>query len=342
MSDFKVQIVALGACGKHPNADNLGITQVFGQNCIYNLAGRWQEGDLAIFVPAEAVVPLDRPYFKWLDKGDGKTTMRIKPVRLRGIYSEGFLIRPSEVFDYRSMLTEGQDVTADLGVVKYEEPESFVMGGENEKDPGFMPHYDMEPYWKYKHLLLDGEEVVVTEKIHGCNARFAFKDGRLWVGSHGCVKRESEDNLYWKVAKDYDLDAYLAKHDGLVFYGEIFGQVQDLKYGVSQAEGYRLQIFDIYDSNTKTWLDYNTMVEICAFKDLAHGLPTVPVLYSGPLDRNVVEGLRGGKSILDPNTIREGVVVRPVKERFNYETGRTLFKIVSEEYKLRKKGTEHK
>lgn len=338
MSDFKVQIVALGACGKHPNADNLGITQVFGQNCIYNLAGRWQEGDLAIFVPAEAVVPLDRPYFKWLDKGDGKTTMRIKPVRLRGIYSEGFLIRPSEVFDHRSMLTEGQDVTADLGVVKYEEPESFVMGGENEKDPGFMPHYDMEPYWKYKHLLLDGEEVIVTEKIHGCNARFAFKDGRLWVGSHGCVKREAEDNLYWKVAKAYNLAEKLAKVPDLVFYGEIYGQVQDLKYGVTPKECYKLKIFDVYDTNKKQWDSYDFMKTTCS----AIGLDTVPVLFRGPLDRNVVEGLRGGKSTLDPDTIREGVVVRPEVERFNYETGRTLFKIVSEEYKLRKKGTEHK
>lgn len=339
MSDFKVQIVALGACGKHPNADNLGITQVFGQNCIYNTSGRWQEGDLAIFVPVEAVVPLDRPYFSWLKKPDSDAkTHRVKAVRLRGIYSEGFLIRPSEVFDSRSMITEGQDVTADLGVVKYEEPESFIMGGENEKDPGFMPHYDMEPYFKYKHLLLDGEEVVVTEKIHGCNARFAFKDDRLWVGSHGCIKRESENNLYWKVAKTYMLQTLLFDHPNLVFYGEIYGQVQDLKYGISQAQGYCLRIFDIFDTVSKQWLDYDEAVRVCE----KTGLQMVPLLYRGPLDRNMVEGLRGGKSTLDSNTIREGVVVRPVKERFNYETGRTLFKIVSEEYKLRKKGTEHK
>jgi RNA ligase (TIGR02306 family) len=341
MSDFKVQIVKLGPVNRHPNADVLGFTVVFGQPCIFNLASNWSEGDLAIFVPVEAVVPLDRPYFSWLKKPDSDAkTHRVKAVRLRGLYSEGFLIRPSDCFDSRSVLTEGQDVTEDLGVVKYEEPENIVMGGENEKDPGFMPHYDVEPYFKYKHLLLDNEEVIVTEKIHGCNARFCFKDGRLWVGSHGCVKRESENNLFWKTAKEYDLDFYLARHEGLVFFGEIYGQVQDLKYSV--VKGTMLKFFDIYDTKIKAFLDYDEMQEICAQKEYAHPLPTVPVLYRGPLDRNVVEGLRTGKSVLDNKTIREGVIVRPVKERWNYETGRTLLKIVSEEYKLRKKGTEYK
>lgn len=343
MSNFKVEVVKLGPVGKHPNADSLGITSVGGQNCIFNLEGNWQEGDLAIYVPAESVVPLDRPYFSWLRKDEKEVTRRVKPMRLRGIYSEGFLIRPSECFDHRSNLEAGQDVTKDLGVVKYVEPESFVMGGENESDPGFMPHYDMEPYFKFKHLLEDSEQVVVTEKIHGCNARFAYVNGRLWVASHGCVKRMDPNNLFWKVAVKYDLEKKLQMFPGIVFFGEIYGQVQDLKYGITQAEGYQLRFFDSFDSGRETnqpskWFSHSYTKEMVE----AMGLTMVPVLYTGPLVRDVVESMRTGKSVLDGGTIREGLVIRPIQERWNQETGRTLFKIVSEEYKLRKKGTEHK
>jgi hypothetical protein len=38
--------------------------------------------------------------------------------------------------------------------------------------------------------------------------------------------------------------------------------------------------------------------------------------------------------------IREGVVVKPVVERWNYETHRTILKLVSEAYLLRKGGSE--
>jgi RNA ligase (TIGR02306 family) len=352
MSNFSVEIVKLGSIGKHPNADSLGLTQVFGQNCIFNLKEDWREGDLAIYVPSEAVVPLDRPYFVWLAKDSKKTTHRVKPAKLRGIYSEGFLIRPSAVFDSTALanLQVGQNVAADLGVTKYVEPEDFVMSSDCEKDPGFMPHYNVESYFRYKHLLNDGEEVVATEKIHGCNCRFAYVNGRLWVGSHGQVKKQDPRSLWWKIAFKYDLENKLKMYPDVVFYGEVYGYVQDLQYSVPAEETIRFRIFDAYHIGIRYegsyegsvqapfWFNHDEIVKMAENM----GLETVPVIYRGSLDRNLVESLRFGLSTLDGKTIREGVVVRPVKERRNIETGRTLFKLVSEDYKLRKNGTERK
>ena len=36
------------------------------------------------------------------------------------------------------------------------------------------PGYDLESWHRYKALLVEGEEVVVTEKIHGASARFTW------------------------------------------------------------------------------------------------------------------------------------------------------------------------
>lgn len=340
MSTFNVPVVVVPKVGKHPNADNLSIVTIFNTPVIFR-TGDFHEGDLAVYVPYDAVVPLSDPLFSFLGKGNNNaTTARIKPVRLRGIYSEGLLVKP------KPGMIPGEDVQSSFGITKYEEPEQFSMATDNEKDPGFMPRYEVEPYLKYKHLLTDNEDVVVTEKIHGCNGRFGYVNGRLWVGSHSTIKRFNETNLWWKVAVKLNLEEKLKKFPGVIFYGEVYGQVQDLKYSVSPAEGVRLRIFDAYDTGvredgtrqTGRWFDWSEIEQMTE----SAGLKTVPKLYEGPLVRATVEALRTGKSTLDNLTMREGIVIRPMKERYNTETGRTLLKLVSEEYKLRKNGTEHK
>ena len=66
--------------------------------------------------------------------------------------------------------------------------------------------YDIEPWQKYSNEFVDGEEVVITEKIHGSNSRFTFQNDRMYCGSHYQWKKEGSDvpggikqNLYWKV-----------------------------------------------------------------------------------------------------------------------------------------------
>ena len=42
----------------------------------------------------------------------------------------------------------------------------------------------------------------------------------------------------------------------------------------------------------------------------------------------------------NPKQIREGIVIKPLNERWDDEIGRVMVKSVSEVYKLRKNGTE--
>lgn len=60
----------------------------------------------------------------------------------------------------------------------------------------------------------------------------------------------------------------------------------------------------------------------------------VPVLYVGPY-KDIPWGLVDGKSAVDNKTMREGFVIRPVKERHVRGLGRLILKVVSNSFLLK-------
>lgn len=323
MSTFKVEVVALPAFEKHPNADRLFVSKVFDYPVIFNCDNGYSEGDLVAYIPVDSQVPMT-PDWEFL--GDRKKDHRIKAKKIRGIFSMGMLMPAPDG------AKAGDNVAEQLDIVKYESPEPASMGGDNEKDPGFIPCYtDIEGYRRYSHVISEGEPVILTEKIHGCNARFLWhsKTDRLWVGSRTGIKREDPNNLWWKVADSYHLREKLKDNPDLIFYGEVFGQVQDLKYGAEKGECY-LRFFDVFDINAGCYLDFDDAMTAIA----KAGLVSAPVLHRGPWKTDLLE-LAEGKSTI-ANNVREGFVVRPIGERWNDEVGRVILKMIGQGYHLRK------
>jgi len=326
MSTFKVEVVKLPTFTKHPNADSLNVVNIFSYPVIFSMKEGFQEGDLVAYVPVDSVAPMTP---QWTFLGDSARSHRIKAKKLRGIFSMGLLTRPPEGAKV------GDDVATQLGFIKYEEPESITMGGENERDPGFIPCYtDIEGYRRYSHLLTDGEPVVISEKLHGSNARYCFhsQTDRLWTGSRTCIKKFDATNLWWKTAIIFDLDKKLRQAPDKVFYGEVFGNVQDLKYDAKKDE-LLLCFFDVYDIGSGCYVNWSDAKKI--IEDI--GLLPAPMLYEGPWSRDLLP-LSEGKSTI-ANNVREGFVVRPQQERFSEEVGRVILKMVGESYLLRKGNT---
>jgi RNA ligase (TIGR02306 family) len=327
MSEWHVQVVRLGKIEKHPNADTLSITEVLGGYPVILRTGSFQEGDLAVYVPVESIVPADDQRWAFLDGH-----WRIRAKRLRGIFSMGLLTEADPTWEV------GKVVHEELRITKYEPPEPLQMGGENEKDPGFLPCYtDIEGLRRWPNVLQPGEEVVITEKIHGANGRWLWHQDRFWAGSHRGIKRRDEDNLWWKAAARYGLEEALQRRPGLVFYGEVFGQVQDLKYGAGKNDIF-VAMFDAMEVETRRYLDYDEFMVQCT----ALGLETVPVLYRGPWDDRMRSSAEGPTNWADgvPNHVREGFVVKPVRERVDLSlpSARVIFKLIGEGYHLRKGG----
>lgn len=401
MSEFSVPVVVVGPVTKHPNADTLSCTSVFGENCIVR-TGTLREGDLAVYVPIEAVVPLALEPFAFLKRHD-ETTARIRAVRLRGTYSEGLLV-PLKDFNLGTV-TVGADVAEALGIKKYEEPvrtsttgPGGIKSGLAARGPSNVPVYNVEQLLRNLDQFPEGIEVQVTEKIHGCNARAVYLDGEtakkagvapgLHVGSHNVWRKNKEPLALplavwavlksvrralpgllssglvglkerltearegilatWRRNRSFAEDTWIAAvrkaglpdvlkdNPNLAVYGEIFGNVQDLKYGI---EGVDFRVFAVYDVQTRWWWSPEAVQQFCIKNDLKH----VPVLYEGPFNLERIKEIAHTKeSTLHDGTIREGVVVRGKwVQRFTATLlDMAPFKLVSPHYKLRKEGTE--
>lgn len=323
MSEFHIKVVEVGLIEKHPNADTLGITKVYDYPVIVRL-GDFLPGDRAVYLPVDSMVPTDRDPFRFL-ASKGRVVERIQAKRLRGVFSMGILVpAPANA-------PIGMDVREALGVTKYEPPEPSTTGGDNEKDPGFLPVYtDIEGLRRWPDILIPGEEVVISEKIHGANGRWLCWEGRLWVGSHTGIKRETPESIWWQVASQYNLAKKLPA--GIAVYGEVFGQVRDMKYGVEEQGHVRAVMFDALDIHTRKYLNFDTFRILLDQLDI----PLVPTLYRGPWSPDLASLAEGTSAMADAHHVREGVVIRPVLERWSDNIGRVILKRHGEGYLTRK------
>jgi RNA ligase (TIGR02306 family) len=321
VSEFHIRVVTIGDLADHPHADTLAVTHVHGGYPCIVKKGEFQPGDLAVYLPVDAVVP-ETQQFDFLGKN-----RRIGAKKFRGIFSMGLLIPAPPG------TTVGEDVQDLLGITKYEPPVELVECSETESSPEgwhFFSYTDIEGLRRYPDLLKSGEEVVLSEKIHGANARFVHDGNRLWVGSKKQIRKYNPQSLWWVAAQQANLEEKLKAFPSCIFFGEVFGRVQDLRYDLNN--GVSLAFFDVFDLRLGKYLDHD---EAC--QRAAHvGVPWVPILYRGPWLGEQMFTLAEGKSMLAKH-IREGFVVKPVCERMDDQTGRVILKLPGQDYLLRRK-----
>jgi len=297
----------------HPNADALSIVRVHGFTVCVRTAD-WGGRALGAYIQPDSIVPATEP-FAFLG-----ASRRIKVKRLRGVVSMGLLTFAPEGS------VEGDDVAEMLGVTHYEPPMRCDTGGETAPAPsGYAPCYDVESARRFaRECMTDGEPVIATEKIHGANGRWMFDGEMFHAGSRTEWKRYTASNVWWAaLSVGSELYTFLLAHPGLVVYGEVYGKVQDLRYGIDQ--GVRVAVFDI--------LDRGEWVGAHEARVLAPLLPWVPTIYEGPYDWAALEALAEGPSLIaTANHIREGLVFKPLVERRHDIAGRVCLKIVGNGY----------
>lgn len=321
MSEGRCTVVRVGTVTKHENADSLDVVRVWDYPVIVR-RGDFAPGDLAIYIPVDSIVPTEDPRFSFLAGHP-----RIKAKKIRSVFSMGLLIKSEPG------LSEGDDVTDLLRITRYEPPaERYATDTENEPDGSMMPHYtDIEGLRRWPDVLQPGEPVVITEKLHGANARFVWHGGRLWVGSRNNIKRRDERNLWWRCAMRYDLEEKLAAYSGTVVFGEVYGQAQDLKYNATNSDPIKFAAFDAFSLRDGKYLD------LVAFLDFANraSIPCVPFLHIGPWNSGLRESAEGITRIGERH-VREGIVIRPQTERYHDGLGRVILKLHGEGYLTRK------
>ncbi|MFD8702022.1 RNA ligase (ATP) [Kitasatospora sp. NPDC059648] len=340
---------------EHPNADALELAQVGLYRAVV-AKGVYRTGDHAVYIPEQAVLPDELIGELGLTgKLAGGAANRVKAVRLRGELSQGIVCRPAALSgtDLAGAAARGEDFAELLGIVKWQPPVPTSMSGEVVSAPDLLPWVDIENLKRHPDVFEPGEPVVLTEKLHGscCLVTYTAATGEVQVsskgiGAQGLALVEDERNLYWRAVRAYDLPAVAARlaerlgAERVGIFGEVFGEgVQDLTYGASartDRPGYvAFDVSAVVDGQL-SWLP--------AAELLDGELPLAPELWRGPFDTGTVLAYAQGTESHSGRELhlREGVVVRPVVERWSpLLGGRAIAKVVSDAYLTRKGGTEY-
>jgi len=330
-------------------ADNIELVIAGGWNAITK-KGEFKVGDETIIATTDAVIP------ETLSESMGVTSYlrkgnRVRTVKLRGVYSECLIIPMTYLRGKTTMgdfdLKEGSDCMEFLGIIKYEPPVKQIQLASGRKIK-WRDNQNFHIYYKFPNLKnVDGmfteqDEVQITRKIHGTNARYGIvKKGKLsfwdkvkkffrladeWIdyeyiyGSHNCEKGSDSQGFYstdvWRtIAEKYDIKAKLweeAKRqgsdigEGLIVYGEIYGAgiQKNYEYGLTDIE------FVVFDIKINGEYCATEVTEVIT-QDLLQ-LEHVKVLYTGNWDQEIQDEYTFNNFIYGTKVPHEGIVIKHV------------------------------
>jgi len=327
MSSLIVPVTTIEALQPHPNADRLELAQVLGWQLVV-LKGQYHVGEKLVYFPIDTILPLELSerfnVTRYLSK------QRIRCAKLRGEPSFGLAIPPDQDWPV------GENVAEFYGALKYEPPVRVSAGDAETAHPLFVAYSEIENMRNFPTIFAESESVILSEKLHGTQCRVGSIEGELMAGSKQVRrKRPVEDrfasNTYWFPLSLEPVRTLLEDlgrvHQQVILFGEVYGsKIQSFHYGLHGVIGFRA--FDLLlDGHYQDWPNF---LETCA----RYGVETVPVLATLAFDLNEIKRFSEGKTHMMQQDahIREGVVVRPERERHHPSVGRGILKYVSDSY----------
>ena len=319
-------------------------------------------GDKCVYIEVDSILDPNNPVFEQARKRSN----RIKTIKMAGIYSQG-IAYPLSAFNMNpDKYSVGDDVTDILKIKKYdpqleEEEKLNISTKPVKKYPQFLMRWSWfrklvlpskrqqkgfptEYIFKSDEIRVQNipdvlkckEPVVVSEKVDGSSLSALLIKTKTWFGktkyefilcSRNLRLWTPDGSYYWEMAKKYNLEEKLKEMIGdnewIAIQGEVYGpSIQKNPYKLNSRE---LRVFNlIYPSGRLGSVEAK---EICE----KHGLMFVPILDENFVLPDTVEEMlkyATAKSVINPNVMREGVVVRS-------KDGKRSFKAVSPEYLLK-------
>jgi RNA ligase (TIGR02306 family) len=322
------------------NADAIEKIRVRDWWCVAK-KGEFSVGQPCVYFEIDSLLPNANPVFDFLAKGskvvtilkdDGGTASgyRLKTVRLRGQISQGLAL-PLSAFGITG--DEGTDVSDALGILKWEPPISKQLATiARGPFPCFIPKTDEERVQNLRAVVQRhaGELFYVTEKLDGTSATFYRTEETFGACSRNIDLLDG--NLYWDIARLHEMEIHLPI--GYAIQGEIIGEA--IQGNPLKRKGQKFYAFNVYDIATGRFLGFREYRDFCTNR----GVSCVPVVdtIELPSDVEALIAMADGKSALNPEADREGVVFRPLVEQYNEIGGqqrRLSFKAVSNRYLLK-------
>ena len=318
-----------------PDADAIECAVVGGWTVVIK-KGDFKAGDLATYVEIDSWIPTELAPF--LSKGkepreyNGVRGERLRSVKLRGQLSQGLLLDRFVALDKVGEIHEGMDVSDLLNIVKYEPPVPACLAGKARGGfPSFIPRTDQE---RIQNLTIEHAEWVspgfpimptweVTEKLDGSSMTVYVNEQDQGVCSRNLNLYDTEGNTLWQVAhRDQIITAIQDSQRNLAIQGELIGEgIQGNPYKI---KGQSFYVFDIYEIDKGSYMTPTQRRDFCEFHELLH----VPVIAFGAhlydtLGMATIDSLlefAEGKSELNPQTDREGLVFKCNERQISFKT----------------------
>lgn len=230
-------------------------------------------------------------------------------------------------FDTTQLL--GMDVSDMLEITKYDPDTGVSYSGDAKGSfPSFLQKTDEERIQnltrEYQQYLASGEQFYATEKLDGSSATFYLRDGEFGVCSRNIELKEGDDNPFWRLARELDIEQKLKILPfNACLQGELIGEgVQGNSYKV---RGHMVRFFNLFNIDTFQRLPFKALDTFCKHVKLLP-VPSFDIVLPKTIDELLL--LAEGKSLLNSQTEREGLVIRNRDSSIS-------FKVISNKFLLK-------
>jgi len=322
-------------------ADQIELAIVGGWQVVVK-KGEFKKHDLAVYFEIDSFLPV-RPEFEFLRKSssrknwDGSEGFRLKTIKLRGQISQGLLLPTYSVDTKQIFDVVGDDLTETLGVTKWEKPISPQLAGVARGNfPGFIPKTDenrIQNLGRSWREMQDACKWYVREKLDGSSMTVYLNEGVFGVCSRNLDLKETEDNAFWQMARNLDLETNLRALSpvfGLAIQGELVGPgIQGNPYKLASPQFY---VFGAYNIFQRRYVSDKAMCAYAADMGL-HVAPLYANLPNLPETTQDILELSERKSLLNRNVEAEGCVWR----HYDEDGLKFSFKAISNRFLLKEK-----
>jgi len=329
-----------------PGADRICSYRVDGW-WVVDHVGKYELNSLVIYLEVDSWCPTE--YKPELSKGKEPRVYndvkgeKLKTIRLRGQISQGLLLPISACVDtfvgskfdegqeLSEVFFEGNDVSEILNIQKYDPPMSAQLAGLARGNfPSRIPKTDQARIQNIRdYPVYQVQTWEVTEKLEGSSMTVYLIDGEFGVCSRNLDLKRDENNTFWKVAIQDNVEEKLrAKGRNIAIQAELIGE--GIHSNIYKIQGHEFRVFDVYD------IDKCEYYIPQARWQLVHelGLKHAPVLGTeyGISNLTVADllAMADADSVLGVRPAREGIV-------FKSNQTSASFKVISNAYLLKQK-----
>jgi len=330
-------------------ADRVELAKVLGWQCVVE-KGKYTLGEKVIYCEVDSFLPVKEEFEFLRSSSFRKNTLlgegfRVRTITLRGQLSQG-LVLPLDLLPEGTDVSEGNDVTAVLGIKEWEVPEvagnfGTIVGGLPE---GFIPS-DETRIQSLPDILKEFANVpyYITTKMDGTSCMCGVtknKDGerKFHVTGHYTELKDDGKSAFYEYVKKKDIPSRLENlvnsmgYGSLVIKGEWCGEgVQKNRLKLKTPEWY---VFTVDIDGKRA--DLSQMADICRKLDLK----MVPIEEEGTnlaaMYKDTDALILRSKGSYPNGGPKEGIVIRPRHTIYSESLkGPLSFKVLNPKYLLK-------